>query len=345
MSWAVAPFLFNGRPVSLQASHRPALDAAVLAADVWAYVEHHIRGLTTPEAARAKFFWSQAERFAASLRSERYEASPLHLYYMMLNAAKALILIRDPAGSSQFRTHGLAYDLSLPAQSNSAHLPGNLHAKPAGVFVSLCAVMGDQPVNQPLEDLFGSVISIHRAYSTIRQAPRERFMPLSKPVRLFAFGDGRFVSEIANHVDLTEVRAALPTEWQTQSSPDWSDKGVQSTNSIALAKVGANQAFTDFYTAIRRQVDVIVGRNGLYYYLRRSDTPPVAWSQITLNYSIGLALSSLARYHPDVLNDQYNSPNGWLIKEYLRIAPHQFLALIAAEITGRIIQTPYGDLS
>ncbi len=63
-----------------------------------------------------------------------------------------------------------------------------------------------------------------------------------------------------------------------------------------------------------------------------------------MNYAISLALSSPARYHPKDWRALLDGHSAWLPKEYLRATPQQFLALIAGEITGRIIQRPYSDL-
>ena len=118
---ANADFRHNNRPVDVQLGHRVELDVAVLAADIWAYVDSYIQGTSSPEneKKRALFFWRQAERFASNLRGERYEASPLHLYYMMLNARKALLVLRGHApaiatGGARtppdgFSRHGVAF--------------------------------------------------------------------------------------------------------------------------------------------------------------------------------------------------------------------------------------------
>jgi len=75
--------------------------------------------------------------------------------------------------------------------------------------------------------------------------------------------------------------------------------------------------------------------------------PPVNllyMQQIAINFAIGIALSSLARYHPKKWRELLAGQDGWVIKEYLRTTPLQILALMAGEITGRIIQSPYSDL-
>lgn len=338
-----APERFNGRPVDLQAGHRPTLDVAVLAADPRAFVEYHLLALATPAATAARVFWKQSEHFAANLRADRYEASPLHLYYMMLNAVKTLILIRDPSGASAFHHHGMSYKVAKSGALNHGPLPGRVEKRQHGVFPKLCAVMGDVPTNQPLEELAASIVSVHRAYCTVRSSVTERFVPLRGPIRLRQAGDLRFVAVVPQHLALGQIEPHLPSEWRRQFSAA-ADQMVVTVRSVSETQLPTID-FVDYHCAVRRQVDVINSRAGLSYYLRRTDHPPVPWTQITLNFVLSFALSSLSRYHPDVLNDIYDSPNGWLIKEYLRIAPHQFLALVAGEITGRIIQTPYGDLS
>ena len=121
-------------------------------------------------------------------------------------------------------------------------------------------------------------------------------------------------------------------------------KGVRTRARLPKSEVGNNERFVEFHRQARRLFDTVVVREGHTHYMRRADNAPVDLSQITNTFAIALALSSLARYHPKVWRESLEGPNGWLLKEYLCATPLQFLALIAGEITGRIIQRPYSDL-
>lgn len=348
-------FLYRGRAVDLQLGHRPALDVAVLAADVWGYVEQFILQQGADNARHARAFWQQAERFGASLANERPEASPLHLYYMMLNAVKALLVLRKGHGTvSATKSHGARYDaaglkeLKSKQKRSEQPLPGMLIADGQGTLGLLASAMGDsigKSANYSLETLLSSVVAVHRAYCTLRESHQDRFLSIEKNVRLVRVADEcRFEAQVAPGYDLTRCKAAIPVSFEVCESLESGPLVVGFKERISLSSVADPSSFAAYHTKVRRHFDVIAGHGRPKFYLRRADRLQADLAQITLNFSIALSLSSLARYYPQHLQVVFDRPDGWLLKEYLRTAPAQFLALIAGEITGRIIQRPYSDL-
>jgi hypothetical protein len=357
---ANADYRHNDRPVDVQLGHRVELDVAVLAADAWAYVDSYIQGTSSTQKDRALFFWRQAERFASNLHGECYEASPPHLYYMMLNATKALLVLRGhapptaPPGPGAppdgFSRHGIAFS---PRPQRGGELPGEVQPKRAGVCPLLAKEMGDKLVaSYTLEELVSSVVCVHRAYRTIRRTAVEKFIPTLGPFRLKQInGGGRvfFEAWLPKHVAVRSVSGAMPKGLECGTYPARTKKDepkhyVRQKQRKPATIVATAAPFALWHAKLRRSVHVIASQSGLSYYVCRSDTPPVDLSQLTLNFAVGFALSSLARYHPDILHEILNREDGWVVKEYLCTTPHQFIALISGEITGRIIQRPYSDM-
>lgn len=357
---ANADFRHNNRPVDVQLGHHVELDVAVLAADIWAYVDSCIQGKAEKEKEkeRALFFWRQAERFASNLRGERYEASPLHLYYMMLNATKALLVLRGHAppiatGGSPpdgFSRHGIAF---LPTPQTAGQFPGEVQPKKLGVCPLLATEMGDTLLpSYTLDELVSSVVCVHRAYRTIRHTAVEKFIPTLGPFRLKQItGGGRvfFEAWLPKHIAVASVSGAMPKGLECGIYPRKTKKDepkhyVRQKQSEPATIVGTPAPFALWHAELRRSVHVIAGQSGLSYYVCRSDTPAVDLSQLTLNFAVAFALSSLARYHPERLDEILNREDGWVVKEFLCTTPQQFIALISGEITGRIIQRPYSDL-
>jgi hypothetical protein len=339
-----AEFAYLGRPVELQLGHFVCVDKAVLAADPWAYVNHFLgqAALDAPASKvtidQARFYWDQAERFAAGLPVERYEAKPLHLYYMMLNATKAMILYRRPSASPCFSKHGLGYDPPAPGDDVFA---GKINPGKAGVFAELVTIMGDKTAAVTLDDVMGSTISVHRAYCTATRSA-ERFVPVGNRVRLRRFGRKlRYEMEIAKHIDPASISGMIPK--QLEATKDGGGRVFRTCFAVDDAELAADKISIP-NAKLRRIVDAIAGRERPSFYIRRTDQHLVPWSQLSLHFAACLALSSTARYEPQQLVKIFQDPRGWIVKEYLRTAANQFLALVASEITGRIIQRPYGDL-
>ncbi len=212
MSTSSDHFEHTGRPVDLQLGSRPALDVAVLAADVWAFFEHWFLA-NGHHNSDSHEYWRQAQRFAANLAGESYEAHPLHLYYMILNASKALIVLRQSGPSANFRVHGLSYRLPMPvATGPSDPLPGRLAQETPGVFQALCSAMGDTAADVDLEELVASIPWTHRAWQTSRTGAKERCVTLHGPVRLKpTAGTLYFEAEVAKHAVSALSSAALPS--------------------------------------------------------------------------------------------------------------------------------------
>src|SRR5205809_252660 len=103
-------YRIDGRPVYLQLGHHFESGVAVLAADVWAYIDYHFARSSVGNKDKCRYLWSQAHHFAQGLREQSYASQPLHLYYAMLNATKAMMLFRPFPSQSQYRfeQHGLS---------------------------------------------------------------------------------------------------------------------------------------------------------------------------------------------------------------------------------------------
>ena len=60
----------------------------------------------------------------------------------------------------------------------------------------------------------------------------------------------------------------------------------------------------------------------------------------TITFAIMHRLSELARYSPDRLQHILDSQMGWVVSEFIKLAPYQFIDEISSEITGKEIMPP-----
>jgi hypothetical protein len=331
------------RSVYLQLGHALQPDVAVLAADIWAFVDHHFA--KDPTLARCRYFWRQAQQFSRGLGDQPYASQPLHLYYCMLNATKAMILSRPSITTPNFEYHGLSFTISAdppPPAPPSDGLLSTVSVKGDGVFRELCRWMGDVvPPNRrfSLIDLLREVPCGHRAFCTAT-GEAEVFTALATPMKLREDrGTFRFEAKLPEHVDVNSLLLPkglylLPKERAIRTQ----NKKLNPAGGTFLADLAA------YHRVCRRSIQMIQGVAGPSHYFRSAGPSPHGFSQISLNFAVAFALSSLARYQPETLERVFDDPRGWIVKEYLRTALQQQIAFIAAEITGRIIQQPYGAL-
>jgi hypothetical protein len=105
----------------------------------------------------------------------------------------------------------------------------------------------------------------------------------------------------------------------------WSGHDIE--NSIA--------AFIQYHKTIRRRVFPIFSSENRWY-LKKSVAghDKLANSQLVLMYAAMHRLSELSRYDPIALAGHFNVNHNWLLSEFIKAAPGQFVYGIASEITG-----------
>jgi hypothetical protein len=136
---------YLGKPLTIhKATDSPDFDQqTVLVSDTWDYIELWLKrnGHT-----KARFFWDQACHSFTATRSLPKESSPLTAYYSMLNATKALLLVKKHTFSHQ---HGVTGTTTGKKSSISNEL---VEFKNGGILFALCNLLGES-VN---EDKYGS---------------------------------------------------------------------------------------------------------------------------------------------------------------------------------------------
>ena len=79
----------------------------------------------------------------------------------------------------------------------------------------------------------------------------------------------------------------------------------------------------------------------MWYLKRNVDTDKIVnMYSPTITFAIMHRLSELSRYSPDRLQHILDSQMGWVVSEFIKLAPFQFIDEISAEITGKEIMPP-----
>ena len=105
----------------------------------------------------------------------------------------------------------------------------------------------------------------------------------------------------------------------------WSGRDVE--NSI--------DQFARYHKQIRRRI-IPIYSSGNRWYLKKSVTghDNLNSSQLVLIFAAMHRLSELSRYDPISLSGHFNVNHNWLLAEFIKASPGQFVYGIASEITG-----------
>lgn len=104
----------------------------------------------------------------------------------------------------------------------------------------------------------------------------------------------------------------------------WYDNNTQE-NKICL--IDANKELRNYIYYIR-------GKKTFWYIRRDIEDVIKDKSPVTIMFAIMHRLSELSRYQPDYLSKYFDSEYNWLLVEFIKKAPEQFIDQIASEITG-----------
>jgi len=146
----------------------------VLVTDAWDYIDLWLKRRKN---ARARFFWDQARQFYSATKLLPNEAAPLTAYYCMLNATKALLLVKQ---KSFVESHGVSGETKGKRASISNEM---VTFEKSGVLPSLCHLLSESANGETysLGDLLYNLVYIHRAYKLSLPTSSELFLPIRNP--------------------------------------------------------------------------------------------------------------------------------------------------------------------
>lgn len=308
----------------------------IIVEDYWDYVELWLRRRSETDAI---VFWKQAKYFFKASRAMPNQAAPLTLYYAFLNAAKALLKVKKVAFSEN---HGTSGELAL----GNTNLKNEIVTfKNSGVLSSLCAYFRQPTSNNKysLKDILYNLAFVHRSFQlTFPSGYPDLFVPILNPRFVLKdssteawfcanltgqYANGFTLNKIAKNRFERDIGIADNFVIRKKDRFAWHTSGAQkSTN---LKRLG------DYHATLRQNVHYIVGPNTLWY-IKRKDLKNgiIEREPLTLIYAAMHRLSELARYDPIKLRRHFDLDQNWLLSEFIRCAPLEFIDNLACEMTN-----------
>jgi hypothetical protein len=328
----------------------------VVTADVWAFLSQLARdALPKGEAVRVAAFVDQAFEFFEAARNPRTSSRPLLYYYSFLNLAKVLLVlkkvkiplaprhgVRDPRENTKSR-------LQLAGQTVFIE-PRDAHRKELfPEFVE--ALGGDASEGRKVRivTLLRQIPGIHRTFCRVTREPPS-FMPVKEFVLLSRTGRvfGRLVLERDDSdVRVTGKRILKRRRFRKALHPVHADEGRElwfETAEVPGATKARDKAIREVARALQGVgVWSILTRQGYRFYFSamppRDIMPPLASI-----YAVMFYLGSITRYKPYDFDRIVSQRFSWLVSEFLRTQPGQFVYCLASHAAGVDVVPPFASL-
>ncbi|HFJ9435814.1 TPA: YaaC family protein [Bacillus cereus] len=340
----------------------------VLVADPWEYVEMWLKRNCDSEDAR--FYWAQAKQFFETSKKLSLTAAPLPIFYSFLNAVKALLIVKGVPIEGRIG-HGISIGKSKENLHSFSLENESVKIHKHGLLSELCKYL-DETITEAktydLQSLFYNLPYIHRAYCLTFNDEKELFLPLVKP-GFYRMTSGDIVFKggleattlrtLRNKLNTTELDPRFHlyniTEEDAIKFSTAPEVYVLFHNSLGLKyspsfEFTMNEAHVTrglnglliLHKMVRKHLHYIYGQSKLWYIKKSNNGSKriINRSTLTIAYSAMHRLSELARYEPMLLSKHLESEHNWLLSEFIRIAPHQFIDELASELTGEEFMAP-----
>ena len=295
---------------------------------------------------QSRFFYEAAE--AAPIKSQ-----PLLYYYSFLNLVKVVINVNSLTayGSSKEYNHGVDAigaqpkvkfkDLKVKIKSLIPSVPNP--NQPLSVDYEFMRQMGDtfpavMPYEITIDELLKACVGLHRTYCETNNSNETYF----KIDDLKLFRDGkRLISSYKIYGCNTIVQGQLvaagyhiETEVDDQGSVTYYWQEETQMTSYSPTKV-------DYFMLSNK-----LKQKGLAYftdghqYKKYISTNPLRISTESVIYNLMFFFGSITRYHPYLFDDMLTDQQMWLVSEFLKTQPMQFLYILTSKTIGSAVMKP-----
>lgn len=335
----------------------------MVTADVWAYFRHvAIHRLNKQQENQACAFIEQAYDFFETAENPRVSSRPLLYYYSFLNLAKVALLIHrvnlPPApkhGISDPREN-VKERLQLPGQSVRFEMCAHDNSE---VFPEFVKILGGEITSQRKEKivaLLRQIPGVHRTFCMVT-GEEPSFLPVKEFQLLRARGKV-FVRMILNKTD-ADVWATLDgmrkrqtfknTFEEVQVPQRISDQELWFETEAEGGVRPTTKALTD--KAIRLLAERL-GKLGVwsiltgvgYRYYLSTIRPIEKLPPLASVYAVMFYFGSITRYKPYDFDRIVSRKFSWLVNEFLRTQPTQFLYGLAGHVAGVDAVRPFASV-
>lgn len=315
---------------------------SVLTRDSFEFVELWL----TRNSPAALPYWRQSKAYFDASSHLPVVSAPLTSYYCFLNATKALLIVKGVSFTDNHGVTGRRAPTAKRIISNE-----EIEIKGGGVLAALSSYLGETHLEKEftVAEALGNLTFIHRAFRHTFRSKPELFIPLRNPLYRkhptepyiwFSaeirgkFSDARALRTLPGDFEVDEglqgcvIRSKKRSKWYRRGA----SKGEKDA---AMARLWA------LHRRLRRQISFISAPLDLWYLKRAvAGAQVIPRSSLVIMFATMHRLSELSRYDPAGLGQYLTGPANWLLSEFIRLSPSQFVDEIACEMTSLEMRLP-----
>lgn len=309
----------------------------VLTDSPWDFVDLWLRREKENE---ALFYWDQARAFNNASKNLPVQSAPLLLYYSFMNAVKALLSSKHITFNPY---HGIQEKQIRTNNKNISLANEAVKIKTHGILPSLSDYFAESETNNihTLKDLLLNLPYIHRTYCLTYKSQKDIFIPVKESSFVLNKRDRRMYfqcilsNDFSNHHTVNRLPSTLALHEKRDGK--YVIRSVDSRNfsSAYRPNVHDKQTLIGFHKELRNVLFYINGSTSLWYIkVGTSSGKIINRFSSTITLAAMHRLSELCRYKPLELNSFLSGQQNWLLTEFIKQSPNQFIDEIASEITG-----------
>lgn len=317
-------------------------------ADVWPFLRYTIkvaRKNKKPLKSGERIFLlnllEQAEYFFKTAADAPIKSQPLLYYYSFMNLAKVAINLDSYLGNGQKYNHGISDNISLSTKLSNAEL--TLWKSSNGSY-SVSEYLLNMLENKSLsynkigrgngiifkiQELLRDCVGVSKTYCEIYNCPTV-FYKLDN-VRVYAKSKKMYFEAMICDCDDSVKSKLVARGYTVTKSPE----GIFMLSSSCSVRTTSNPTIAEKHRLSKQMRDIGVWSycDGDVYKLYIS---PVAGdlSSAAVIYHIMFFFGSITRYHPDLFDEIISAKEYWLVSEFLKTQPIQFLFYMVSKING-----------
>ncbi len=327
-------------------------NAQIRVSDLWAFWQYIIGRYVKKYAGEKDFLLTlieQAKYFYEAAENAPIKSQPLLYYYSFLNLVKVVINVNalSSYGTSYTYYHGVEACTikkkdklqDLYVEIKSLLLPPGKVLKPGklpdlSVAYTFMTQMGDKVPCPPayklnVNDMLKACIGIHRTYCETNNE-RENYIKLGDP-RLYREGKTLSCEYEVQKCDADIFAQLIAAGYNIVKDPD--ANGIIHYNWIEKITMSTyKETKFDYYMLAKKMRE-----KGIWYYTDGCryrtfiSTSPLHISTESIIYILMFFFGSITRYHPYMFDKLLTEQQMWLISEFLKTQPKQFLHMVTSK--------------
>ena len=318
--------------------------------DIWSFWQYIIKRYEKKYSGEKAFLQTlldQAKYFYTAAENAPIKSQPLLYYYSFLNLVKVIINV------NVLNTYGTYIEYNHGVDSCNIHKSDSLKdlyieikslgGKKLSVDYTFMKQMGDQIKIPPrykiyIEDLLKACIGLHRTYCETNNC-KESFFQVSN-LKLYRNGNrllSRYKVENCNAHIMTSLCSAgynvvVENDEEGNSTFYWQEE---------RSMLHYKPTKWDYYIL----ADTI-RKKGIWYftdgekYRTYISTEPLHISTESIIYNLMFFFGSITRYHPYMFDKLLSDQQMWLISEFLKTQPIQFLHIVTSKTIESAVLKP-----